>query len=81
VLYASNTLLAALVAARMAGIVAPEVGDEDAHERRIGLVAVVVVSLLVLVVSFVRPRYAMSIYLLNLFAPALRYFWPLPKRK
>jgi uncharacterized membrane protein len=78
-LYAANTLLAALVAMRMAKIVAPEVGVEDARERRLGLIVLVVVSLLVLAVSLVQPKHAMWIYLLNLLAPAFRYWWPARK--
>jgi uncharacterized membrane protein len=79
-LYVSNTLLAALVALRMAKLVEPEVGAEDARERRIGLVSVIVVSLLVLAGSFVWPKRAMWIYLLNLAVPALRYWLPAGKR-
>lgn len=75
-LYCANTILAALVAARMATLAAPHIGEEDALDRRVGLIAVVVVSLMVFAFSLVQPKHAMWIYLLNLFAPALRRWWP-----
>jgi uncharacterized membrane protein len=75
-LYAGNTVLAALIAMRLAALAAPHVGAEDAFERRIGLLVVIILSLLVMAVSVVQPKHAMWIYLLNIFAPAARYWWP-----
>jgi len=75
-LYAGNTVLAALIALRLATLAAPHVGAEDAFDRRIGLWVVIILSLLVIAVSFVQPKYSMWIYLLNIFAPAARYWWP-----
>ena len=75
-LYAGNTVLAALIALRLAALAAPHVGAEDAFDRRIGLWVVIILSLLVIAVSLVQPKYAMWIYLLNIFAPAARYWWP-----
>jgi uncharacterized membrane protein len=75
-LYAGNTVLAALVALRLAALAAPHIGAEDAFDRRLGLFAVVAVSLIVIGFSFVQPKHAMWIYLLTIFAPALRYWWP-----
>ena len=75
-LYAGNTILAALIALRLAAFAAAHVGPEDAFDRRIGLYVVIFVSLLVIGVSFVQPKYAMWFYLLNIFAPAARRWWP-----
>jgi uncharacterized membrane protein len=75
-LYAGNTILAALIALRLATLAAPQVGAEDALDRRVGLLVVILVSLLVIAVSLVQPKYAMWFYLLNLLAPAARYWWP-----
>ncbi len=75
-LYCANTILAALIAARLATLAAPHIGDEDALDRRVGLLVVVIVSLTVLAFSLVQPKHAMWIFLLNLFAPALRRWWP-----
>jgi uncharacterized membrane protein len=75
-LYAGNTMLAALIALRMAALAAPHVGAEDAFERRVGLYVVIAVSLLVIGFSLVQPKHAMWVYLLNIFAPAVRYWWP-----
>lgn len=72
-LYAGITILAALVAARLATLAAPHIGEEDALDRRLGLVVIIVVSLLVIAVSFVQPKHAMWLYLLNVFAPARRW--------
>jgi len=72
-LYAGTTILAALVAARLATLAAPHIGEEDALDRRLGLIVIIVVSLLVIAVSFVQPKHAMWLYLLNVFAPALRW--------
>jgi|SRR5882724_9722817 len=77
-LYCANTLLAALVAMRMASLAAPHIGAEDTFDRRVGLAAVIVVSLVVIAVSLVQPKHAMWIYLLNVFAPAVRR--RIPKR-
>jgi uncharacterized membrane protein len=75
-LYCGNTILAALVAMRMSVLTAPHIGDEDALDRRVGLTVIIVISLMVLAVSFVQPKHAMWIYLLNIFAPAVRRFVP-----
>lgn len=74
-LYAGTTILAALVAARLATLAAPHIGEEDALDRRVGLIVVVAVSLLVIGVSLIQPKHAMWFYLLNLFAPAARRLW------
>jgi uncharacterized membrane protein len=80
-LYAGNTILAALIALRLAKLAAPHVGAEDAFDRRIGLYVVIIVSLLVIGVSLVQPKYAMWFYLLNIFAPAARRWWPSERAK
>jgi uncharacterized membrane protein len=79
-LYCANTILAGLVAARLASLAAPHIGAEDALDRRVGLIVVIVVSLIVMAVSVVQPKHAMWIYLLNVFAPALRRWMPGGKR-
>jgi hypothetical protein len=75
-LYAGHTVLAALVALQLATLAAPHIGAEDALDRRVGLAVIIVVSLMVIAFSFVQPKHAMWIYLLNVFAPAVRYWWP-----
>jgi uncharacterized membrane protein len=75
-LYCANTILAALVAMRMAALAAPHAGKGDAFDRRIGLIVVIAVSFLVIAFSIVQPKHAMWIYLLNVFAPALRRWTP-----
>jgi TMEM175 potassium channel family protein len=80
-LYCGTTILTAVIALRLAALAAPHIGAEDAFERRAGLFVLILVSLLVLACSFVQPKYAMWIYLLNIFAPAVRYWWPGPKSK
>lgn len=80
-LYCGTTVLAALVALRLAALAAPHIGAEDAFERRAGLVVLIVVSLLVTAASLVQPKHAMWIYLLNAFAPAVRYWWPAMKAR
>ncbi len=79
--YCGNTLLAALVALRLATLAQPHIGTEDAIERRAGLIVLIVVTLLVLAVSLVQPKHAMWIYLLNVFAPAVRLWLPGAKAK
>jgi len=78
-LYCGNTIAAALVALRMTTLMAPHIGHEDAFDRRIGLTVIIVVSLMVLVASLLQPKQAMWIYLLNIFAPAVRRFVPIRK--
>ena len=39
------------------------------------------ISLIVLAFSFVAPKHAMWIYLLNVFAPAVRRWVPSPKER
>jgi len=78
-LYCGTTIVAALVAMRMTALAAPYIGAEDALDRRVGLAVIIVVSLVVLAYSFVQPKHAMWIYLLNVFAPAVRRFVPGPK--
>src|ERR1041384_6770623 len=78
-LYCSNTIAAALVAMRMVTLTAAHIGAEDALARRIGLTVIIVVSLMVFAFSLVQPHYAMWIYLLNIFAPAVRRFVPAPR--
>jgi len=75
-LYCGTTIFTALIALRLAALAAPYIGAEDALERRLGLIVLIIVSLLVIAVSLVQPRYAMWVFLLNLFAPAVRYWWP-----
>ena len=75
-LYCATTLLASLVALRLAALAAPHIGADDAFERRAGLIVLIIVTLLVFAVSLVQPKGAMWIYLLNIFAPAVRYWWP-----
>jgi uncharacterized membrane protein len=79
-LYAGTTIMAALVALRLATLAEPHIGKEDAFDRRVGLTVIIVVSLMVVAFSFVQPRYAMWIYLLNIFAPAVRRFLPAAKQ-
>lgn len=78
-LYCANTILAALVAARLATLAAPHIGAEDSLDRRVGLIVVIVVSALVIGVSLVQPKHAMWIFLLNAFAPAIRRWIPAGK--
>jgi uncharacterized membrane protein len=78
-LYCGNTILAALVGMRMTALAAPHIGAEDALDRRIGLTVIITISVLVLAFSFVQPKQAMWIYLLNILAPAVRRFVPNPK--
>jgi uncharacterized membrane protein len=78
-LYAGNTILAALVAARMATLASPHIGQEDARDRRTGLIVIIAVSLLVVAFSLIQTRHAMALYLLNAFAPLLRYWRPAAK--
>jgi|SRR5581483_11765436 len=80
-LYCGTTVITALVALRLAALAAPHIGEESAFERRAGLIVLIVVSLLVLGASLVQPKYAMWIYLLNIFAPAVRYWWPAQRAK
>ena len=64
-----------------AALAEPHIGKEDAFDRRIGLGVIIVLSLVVVAFSlFVQPKHAMWIYLLNIFAPAVRRFVPAPKR-
>jgi uncharacterized membrane protein len=78
-LYCGTTILAALVALRLAILAEPHIGREDALDRRVGLGVIIVVSLMAMAFSFVQPKHAMWIYLLNIFAPAVRRFIPDPK--
>jgi uncharacterized membrane protein len=78
-LHCGNTIAAALVAMRMASLTAPHIGAEDALDRRIGLTLIMVVSLMVLALSLVQPKYAMWVYLLNIFAPGVRRLVPNPR--
>jgi uncharacterized membrane protein len=78
-LYCGNTIAAGLVAMRMVTLTARHIGDEDALDRRVGLIVIIVISVMVLAASFVQPHYAMWIYLLNIFAPAVRRFVPVRK--
>jgi uncharacterized membrane protein len=75
-LYCATTILAALVALRLATLTEPHIGKDDALDRRVGLIVIIVVSLMVLAFSFVQPKHAMWIYLLNIFAPAVRRWIP-----
>jgi len=75
-LYAGTTIAAALVALRLAALAEPHIGKDAAFDRRVGLTVIIVVSLMVVAFSFVQPRHAMWIYLLNLLAPAVRRFLP-----
>ena len=79
-LYCAITILAALIALRLATLAEPHVGKEDAFDRRIGLSVIIVLSLMVVAFSLVQPRHAMWIYLLNIFAPAVRRWVPAPKQ-
>jgi len=79
-LYCAVTILAALVALRLATLAEPHIGKEDAFDRRIGLGVIIVLSLVVVAVSLVQPRHVMWIYLLNIFAPAVRRWVPAPKQ-
>jgi uncharacterized membrane protein len=75
-LYCAVTILAALIALRLATLAESHIGREDALDRRVGLIVIIAVSLMVLAFSFVQPKHAMWIYLLNIFAPAVRRFIP-----
>ena len=79
-LYCAITILAALVALRLAALAEPHIGNEDAFDRRIGLGVIIVLSLMVVAFSLMQPRHAMWIYLLNIFAPAVRRWVPAPKQ-
>jgi uncharacterized membrane protein len=65
-LYAANTILFSLVALRMLALA--DIGETSAKalEDRIGLLVLIASSLLVIVLSFVDPSWAMLGYLLNL---------------
>src|SRR4051812_35013065 len=75
-LYCANTMLAALLALRLAALAAPHIGEEDVLDRRIGLIVIILVSLAAFAVSLLQPKHAMWIYLLNAFAPAVRHWLP-----
>jgi len=55
-LYCANTILAALIALRLATLAAPHIGEFDAFDRRIGLTVIIVLSILVFGMSFVQPK-------------------------
>jgi uncharacterized membrane protein len=78
-LYCAITVMAALVALRLTTLAEPHIGREDALDRRVGLMVIIVVSLMVLAFSFVQPKHAMWIYLLNIFAPGVRRWIPAAK--
>jgi TMEM175 potassium channel family protein len=78
-LYCAITVMAALVALRLTTLAEPHIGTEDALDRRVGLMVIIVVSLMVLAFSFVQPKHAMWIYLLNIFAPGVRRWIPAAK--
>lgn len=78
-LYCATTILAALVALRLAALAEPHIGRGDALDRRVGLIVIIVLSLMVLAFSLVQPKHAMWIYLLNIFAPAVRRWVPAAK--
>ena len=80
-LYAANTIAAALVALRLATLAEPHIGKEDAFDRRVGLIVIIVVSLMVVAFSLVQPRHAMWIYLLNAFAPTVRRWLPAARQE
>jgi uncharacterized membrane protein len=79
-LYCATTILAALVALRLSTLSEPHIGKDDALDRRVGLSVIIVISLMVLMFSFVQPKHAMWIYLLNIFAPAVRRWIPAAKQ-
>ena len=79
-LYCAITILAALVALRLTTLAELHIGKEDALDRRVGLIVLIVLSLTVVAFSLVQPMHAMWIYLLNIFAPAVRRFVPTPKQ-
>jgi hypothetical protein len=63
----------------MVSLMEPHIGSEDALDRRIGLTVIITISVVVLALSVVQPKYAMWIYLLNILAPAVRRFVLNPK--
>ena len=78
-LYCAITVMAALVALRLTTLAEPHIGKEDALDRRVGLMVIIVVSLIVLAFSFLQPKHAMWIYLLNILAPGVRRWIPAAK--
>jgi uncharacterized membrane protein len=75
--YAGNTILVALAAIRLTMLAGPELAHPDMAERRFGLMVLIAVSLLTIAASFVDPRRAMIVYLLNFAeAPLRRLFFP-----
>jgi TMEM175 potassium channel family protein len=75
-LYAANTMLSALVALRIATLAMPHHDAPEAVDRRAGLYVLIALSLASVAVSFVQPRYALLVYILNAFAPTLRLWRP-----
>src|SRR5437667_6539190 len=50
-LYCATTILAALIALRLATLAESHIGKEDALDRRVGLIVIIVISLMVLAFS------------------------------
>jgi uncharacterized membrane protein len=75
-LYATNTILSALVALRLAALATPHRDAREAIDRRAGLYVLIALSGVAVGVSFFQPRYALLVYVLNAFAPTLRLWQP-----
>ncbi len=71
-LYAANTILFALVALRMIALAEEGHTKGDRTEHRLGLLVLIFASALTVVASFIVPKWALLLYLVNLLDEPLR---------
>jgi uncharacterized membrane protein len=72
-LYATNTILFALVAIRMNTLARSDQGRGSRLEDRLGLIVLIVASLLTIGASLLVPKWAMLVYLVNFVDGPLRW--------
>jgi hypothetical protein len=72
-LYATNTILFALVAIRMNTLARADHGRGSLLEDRLGLIVLIVASVLSIVASLLVPKWAMLVYLVNFVDGPLRW--------
>jgi len=72
-LYATNTILFALVALRMIALAEKDHPSGTKLDHRLGLIVLIGASVLTIVVSFFVPRWAMLAYLANLVDEPIRW--------
>jgi hypothetical protein len=77
-LYATNTILFALIAIRMDTVAKVDRGRGALLEDQLGLIVLIVASVLTIIGSLAIPKWAMLVYLVNLADAPLRW---LLKRK